>query len=345
MPKPMFLILLISLGCGALITLGLAFVFRPVNSTWLTAQGSSPVVAGTAFHLKLQLAQAETGFLNVDIHGIGVGGEALGFLAAAVAQEIQAETLDYEFQIEVPTRDGLISIFPIIFISTGSDWQGRIKDVSMEPLDIVPARSLGAGSGARGRFSSLRPQLVWASTEKETAFSLPLRLVLAIIWLAVCTVFLVPSIALGQGLMDGGRKNLGMGFACLAAFVWAIFSPDAFFAALFRSNAVLGGWYFLRQGPQTLLSFFLVGTGTALGLGLFFINLRHDMLWNGFVLLGLLVFFFVSGLRLISYHGMDFILGMNLLGISLGWALQAAAALCALVGALFQLSTLKKSRG
>ena len=149
-------------------------------------------------------------------------------------------------------------------------------------------------------------------------------------WLTVA-VYLVASLAAARAAfalsgVDAAtrRERVFWGISAGIMLLFAVnkqLDLQSLLTMVARCHAQLSGWYDMRRTVQEAF-IFMVGAGGLMALGLLALLLRGILgrVWPALVGLGFVGVFVV--VRAASFHHVDILLGSQVLGIKLNWALE-----------------------
>jgi hypothetical protein len=163
-------------------------------------------------------------------------------------------------------------------------------------------------------------------------------------WLTVA-VYLAASLAAARAAfaLSGidaatGRERVFWGISAGMMLVFAVnkqLDLQSLLTMVARCHAQLSGWYDMRRTVQEAF-ILIVGSGGLVALGLMALLLRGILgrVWPALVGLGFVCVFVV--VRAASFHHVDILLGSEVLGIRLNWALELPGPMLVALVALYR---------
>ncbi len=312
---------------------------------WLTVEASPLAVVGRPFELRVTLADLPGPELIVcGLRWTAADRRVTGGLASAgPARETRGgETLD--FRIEVRDQEEMRFVSAVIYLSPTGRWQDRTRGASTELIpvrragdaaDVLPPRIMRISRIATPAEQAAR-EARWAAEKRPPpAFLRPLLIVVLLAGGALCG-----ATAVRRG-RDRTRAVLpvrlvwaGFGFILVVFGALEAFDAPARITEWARLAAMERDMYEMRRPLQGAAAVTAAAGATVLilyGLGAAVRSRTHRWLWAAGV--GIVVYLSITLVGMTSFHPIDVLRRVTLLGVSPFHAARGAGAVLALIAA------------
>jgi hypothetical protein len=306
------------------VTLAAGILARPLvvspRETWLEAEIPPLAARGRAFAIVVRLKGRPRGaFLQADLHGMDSSRRNLGFVAATAPAILSPGRTEYRFEPAIPPGDDLASVQAIIYLSRYGTWESRGPTARLNPVPIASVPP--SDDELHPRPAPAYP--VSDRFEPPRNDSFPVQILAALAWAACALMSLRRS---------PDTRSAAMAAACLAACLWELLMPETAVSDLFRRASKSEGLYFVRRGPQVLISLAVIAAALGGSCLLLIRSFKAGRAARGFARLGLNAYAGLALLRIISVHAIDALLSVPVVGIQAGQAARICCAVLCAVG-------------
>lgn len=299
------------------------YIFTSDSAEWVEAATPDTAYTGSKFIVILTLKDPEPGmFASVDLHKMYADKSSLGHIAGTKPVRITGTQRVYEFTLIIPEKTDAAYIFPVIIISGDGSWNTRIRTAEAEPVPLIYSQ---------GREPVRQPESrrTWETSEfKKT--DMPESMMMRI--------FSAAAILCSAALALILRRRFNTGYIAAAALLsslWEITGSSSISAFILRGLADFAGVYNGRRLPQQVLSILIIAALLFLVVRLVTssANTINIIEWTS-----LSLFWIISFLQILSFHGTDSLLAQSIAGFNAGQVAKFAASLLPLPPLLLMLT-------
>jgi hypothetical protein len=316
--------LLLLLAAAAAVLWGLDHWERP--AAWLRVEAPPRAVAGQTLPLRVHLAPlAEPARLCADLHWGTTRDTSMGYLGTGGSKAVGKEGGTFDFEIRIPSAQGMRFITGILFLSPTGSWQDHTLVAATE---VIPVSS-NTAEKVETRLEPLRVQPPGDATTEHPRPTAPPRWLTALLFLvaAVAAWGGGPSADGSSGVPGHGNRwwqvlAVAMALACL----WELFGLESWLGAQARAMARAEDFYYPRAAFQKVV------ISVAIAATVFsFLLIRRVRSSYRLLLASFALYLAISGVNLVSWHPIDRVADLSWHGLTLVQALKLCCAALTLV--------------
>ncbi len=342
----------------AFLALFLYFSRLERQADWLTVEATSPAFAGRTFEMRITLRNVpEPTFLFIDLSGFGFKREERGKVGYSRPSGLIENPGTFTYTFRVPEDEGLGYIGAMIHTTPTGEWEERsaVADTELVPVrfpsessSLSRMKRLKVFPGASvAEESRIKSRKEFDQVCRDYRTPIILRAYIAVILFAAgiaCGRFAWGAGHRADGNQVSGRIVWsGMSLLMFLASLAELFEIQKPAISMVRVAAKNAGIYWARRSVQA----FVVSASAAAGLMILLLLIREwkrdpgKRRWQ-WTALGLLGYFFVAGVSLLSFHYTDALGGTIITGISIYDMAKTAFVSLALAGAIASFRNTKR---
>ncbi len=317
--------LILLLGAAVLVWWGLDRAERRID--WLRVEAPRQAIAGQRLPMRVHLAPVpEPVFLRADLHWTTSRDARAQYLSTGGAKAVGKEGGTFDFDIMVPSAQGLRFVMGVIYLSRTGSWSDHLRAAGTK---LIPVSS-SPGDPAE---KQLEPLSVQSLSDGPAVHSRPTalpRLLTSLLFLAGTVLAWKsrqpPSVS--GGGTGSERRWWGALLVLLAlACLWELLGLENWLGNRARAMARAENLYYTRVMIQKVV--ISVTSAATLGFLIFVWRARSS---RRLLLLSFGLYLGISAVNLVSLHTIDKLAQLSWHGVSLVRALKLGGAALTLYG-------------
>ena len=297
------------------------------RADWLRVEAPRLAISGQPFPIRVHLAPlAEPGFVCADLHWGTTRDTPMQYLATGGPKAVGKAGGTLDFEIVVPSKEGLRFVMGVIFFSPTGGWNDSKLATSTE---LIPVASDAAGP----KETRLEPLRLHPSGDLSPSHPSPAyapRLLTGLLFLAA----MMAAWSAGQSSRahdgrPGPETRWWQALVVLLALacMWELFGLESWLGERARTMARAGDLYYPRAVFQKTVISVAVGATV-----LFLLFIRRTRISRRLVLISFVLYLAIAAVNVVSLHVIDRVADLSWHGVSLVQALKLGCAAMTLQG-------------